>query len=236
MKSLLMFDLDGTVADTNTDLTAAVNHVRAQHGLAALSVATVTTMLGNGLRDLTTRTFADAPSLDFDAVTELVRDYYWSHVVVETCLYDDVLETLAHLKEAGYKLAVVTNKPEGPATTIMDALGVSPYLDCLIGGGRCANLKPHPEPLLLALKETGCEAAKSWIIGDNWTDLGAAANAGVKACFCTYGYGSKRDYAFDVEIASFRELEKILLPLVQPKPQPNLITTDYLTRPLAATK
>ena len=45
----------------------------------------------------------------------------------------------------------------------------------------------------------------------DWTDLGAAANAGVKACFCTYGYGSKRDYAVDVEIASFRELEKILL-------------------------
>ena len=93
----------------------------------------------------------------------------------------------------------------------MDGLGVSPYLDCLIGGGRCAKLKPDPEPLFTALKETGCDAAQSWIIGDNWTDLGAAANAGVKACFCTYGYGSKRDYAVDVEIASFRELEKILL-------------------------
>ena len=210
-KRLLMFDLDGTVADTCADLAGAVNQARAGFGLAPLSVATVTGLLGNGLRDLTQRTFSDAPPFDLDAVTENVKNYYWSHVVVETCLYDDVLETLAHLKEAGYKLAVVTNKPEGPATTIMDTLGVSPYLDCLIGGGRCANLKPHPEPLLLALKETGCEIAKSWIIGDNWTDLGAAAAVGVKSCFCTYGYGSKRDYAFDVEIASFRELEKILL-------------------------
>ena len=210
-KSLLMFDLDGTIADTCADLAGAVNHVRAEHGLAPLPVATVTSLLGNGLKDLTTRTFADAPPFDVDAVTERVRDYYWSHVVVETCLYDGVLETLAHLKSAGYKLSVVTNKPEGPAKTIMDTLGVSAYLDCLIGGGHCAKLKPDPEPLFAALKETGCEASQSWIIGDNWTDLGAAANAGVKACFCTYGYGSKRDYAFDVEIASFRELENVLL-------------------------
>ena len=206
-----MFDLDGTVADTCADLAGAVNHVRAEHGLAALPVATVTSLLGNGLKDLTTRTFTDAPPIDVDAVTERVKNYYWSHVVDETCLYDGVLETLAHLKAAGYKLAVITNKPEGPAKTIMDGLGVSPYLDCLIGGGRCAKLKPDPEPLITALKETGCDAAQSWIIGDNWTDLGAAANAGVKACFCTYGYGSKRDYAVDVEIASFRELEKIML-------------------------
>jgi phosphoglycolate phosphatase len=215
-KSLLMFDLDGTIADTCADLAGAVNHVRAEHGLAPLSVAKVTSLLGNGLKDLTTRTFADAPPFDVDAVTERVRDYYWSHVVDKTCLYDGVLETLAHLKEAGYKLSVVTNKPEGPAKTIMDTLGVSKYLDCLIGGGHCAKLKPDPEPLFVALKETGCEAASSWIIGDNWTDLGAAANAGVKACFCTYGYGSKRDYAFDVEIASFRELENVLLTTKQP--------------------
>ena len=213
---MLMFDLDGTVADTCADLAGAVNHVRAEHGLAPLSVAKVTSLLGNGLKDLTTRTFADAPSFDVDAVTERVRDYYWSHVVVKTCLYDGVLETLAHLKEAGYKLSVVTNKPEGPAKTIMDTLGVGAYLDCLIGGGHCAKLKPDPEPLFAALKETGCDAASSWIIGDNWTDLGAAANAGVKACFCTYGYGSKRDYAFDVEIASFRELENVLLTTKQP--------------------
>ena len=211
-----MFDLDGTIADTCADLAGAVNHVRAEHGLAPLSVAKVTSLLGNGLKDLTTRTFADAPPFDVDAVTERVRDYYWSHVVDKTCLYDGVLETLAHLKEAGYKLSVVTNKPEGPAKTIMDTLGVSKYLDCLIGGGHCAKLKPDPEPLFVALKETGCEAASSWIIGDNWTDLGAAANAGVKACFCTYGYGSKRDYAFDVEIASFRELENVLLATKQP--------------------
>ena len=215
-KSLLMFDLDGTVADTCADLAGAVNHVRAEHGLAPLSVAKVTSLLGNGLKDLTTRTFADAPPFDVDAVTERVRDYYWSHVVDKTCLYDGVLETLAHLKAAGYKLSVVTNKPEGPAKTIMDTLGVSKYLDCLIGGGHCAKLKPDPEPLFAALKETGCDAASSWIIGDNWTDLGAAANAGVKACFCTYGYGSKRDYAFDVEIASFRELENVLLTTKQP--------------------
>ena len=211
-----MFDLDGTVADTCADLAGAVNHVRAEHGLAALPVATVTSLLGNGLKDLTTRTFTDAPPIDVDAVTERVKNYYWSHVVDETCLYDGVLETLAHLKAAGYKLSVVTNKPEGPAKTIMDTLGVGAYLDCLIGGGHCAKLKPDPEPLFAALKETGCDAASSWIIGDNWTDLGAAANAGVKACFCTYGYGSKRDYAFDVEIASFRELENVLLATKQP--------------------
>ena len=181
-----------------------------------MSVAKVTSLLGNGLKDLTTRTFADAPPFDVDAVTERVRDYYWSHVVDKTCLYDGVLETLAHLKATGYKLSVVTNKPEGPAKTIMDTLGVSKYLDCLIGGGHCAKLKPDPEPLFAALTETGCDAASSWIIGDNWTDLGAAANAGVKACFCTYGYGSKRDYAFDVEIASFRELENVLLTTKQP--------------------
>ena len=175
-----MFDLDGTVADTCADLAGAVNHVRAEHGLAALPVATETSLLGNGLKDLTTRTFTDAPPIDVDAVTERVKNYYWSHVVDETCLYDGVLETLAHLKASGYKLAVITNKPEGPAKTIMDGLGVSPYLDCLIGGGRCAKLKPDPEPLFTALKETGCDAAQSWIIGDNWTDLGAAANAGVK--------------------------------------------------------
>ena len=81
-----MFDLDGTVADTCADLAGAVNHVRAEHGLAPLSVAKVTSLLGNGLKDLTTRTFADAPPFDVDAVTERVRDYSWSHVVDKTCL------------------------------------------------------------------------------------------------------------------------------------------------------
>ena len=209
MQSLILFDLDGTLIDSRRDLAQAVNDVRVELGLGELSVPTVTGFVGNGVVRLAERAFVgvDAP---IDDIVGRVRAAYRRRMLETTGLYPGVRQAVTDLHDMGYALAVVTNKPREFVGHILEHVGLGGCFASLVGGDSCEQLKPSPEPLFLALREAGCAADGSWMVGDNYTDLAAARAAGLKSCFCAYGFGQRGGEASDMTVESLAELAAAL--------------------------
>ncbi|OQA80881.1 MAG: Phosphoglycolate phosphatase [Lentisphaerae bacterium ADurb.Bin242] len=206
----VVFDLDGTLADTVADIANSVNLTRREYGLDPLPLSQVVSYTGDGARKLLERSFADHP-IDLDeGVGRMVRHYY-ENPVVATKLYPGVREGLATLKKAGWKLAVVTNKPGEVARLILRHLGVEHFLNDVIGGSDGFPLKPDPATLLHLLEKYKADPARSWVLGDNHTDIHAAANAGMKSAFAAWGFGFLDGAVCDVRVESFEYFTHLLL-------------------------
>ena len=204
MQSLILFDLDGTLIDSRRDLTRAVDDVRGELGLAELSVATVTGFVGNGVVRLAERAFAGVGT-PIDDLVRRIRAAYRERMLEQTGLYPGVEQALTDLGDMGYPMAVVTNKPREFVGHILEHLGLGDCFASLVGGDSCAELKPSPAPLLMALREAGAGVAGSWMVGDNYTDLEAARRAGMRSCFCAYGFGERRGETSDLTVGSLAE-------------------------------
>ena len=151
MEKLLVFDLDGTLIDSRADLAAAVNTVRAEQGLDVLTVEQVKSFIGNGIRKLVERSFADA-TVDLSVILERYRTVYYSQSVVHTSLYPGVKAGLEQLQEAGMVSTVLTNKPGGISRSILEALGLIPFIKTVIGAEDGYALKPSSEGLRALMK------------------------------------------------------------------------------------
>jgi phosphoglycolate phosphatase len=193
-KQLLIFDLDGTLADTRADLTTGINLMRAHYGLPALDLNTVTGYIGNGVRRLVERSLQGA-KVDLNEALELDRKFYGEHMLDETVLYPGVRQGLQAMSDAGHKLAVLTNKPGDPSRIILNHLEVASLFLRILGAGDLPNLKPAPDGILALMEETGIPPENTWMIGDHHTDLEAAHNAGVKSGFVTYGIGNHGEFS-----------------------------------------
>jgi phosphoglycolate phosphatase len=202
-KKLLIFDLDGTLAETRYDLTTGINCMRAHYGLSPLTVETVTGFIGNGVRKLVERS-VEGVDVDVDEALALNRKFYAEHMFDKTCLYPGVEEGLGQL--AGHKLAVLSNKPGDPTRAILKHLGVEDRFFRIYGGGDLPNLKPSPDGVEALLEESGMVAENTWMIGDHHTDLEVAHNAGVKSAFVTYGIGHAGEFSADQTWHGFQEL------------------------------
>ena len=202
---LIIFDLDGTLIDSRADLAAGINHMREQFGLDTLSLETVSGYVGNGVRKLVERSLQGA-KVDLDAALEVNKAYYLSHLTVHTFMYPGVEEGLRYLVKAGHQVAVLTNKPGDPSRSILQHFNVAHYFTSIIGGGDVENLKPEPDGILQCLRTTGMDPACAWMIGDHYTDLTAAGNAGIKSAFVRYGFGEERGIEPSAYFASFPEL------------------------------
>ncbi len=206
----VVFDLDGTLADTVADIANSVNLTRREYGLDPLPLSQVVSYTGDGARKLLERSFADHP-IDLDeGVGRMVRHYY-ENPVVATKLYPGVREGLTALKNAGWKLAVVTNKPGLVARVILRHLDVESFLDDVIGGSDGFPLKPDPAPLFHLLEKYKADPARSWVLGDNHTDIHAAVNAGMKSAFAAWGFGFLDAAVCDVRVESFEHFTRLLL-------------------------
>ncbi len=209
-KPIILFDLDGTLVDSLQDLAAAINYTRRHFELPEHSLAGVRSFIGDGLQKLIQRAFADlSPEIGFQPPLQIYREYYRQHLLDQTKPYPGVKETLPQLAKQQF-LGVVTNKPEPEAREICARLELMEYFSVLIGGDTAEKIKPHPDQLLLALRQTGARREGSWMVGDHYTDLAAAAAAGFQACFCTYGLGQKRQEHADANISRFPELLEII--------------------------
>lgn len=204
MKTAL-FDLDGTLIDSRMDLAMAVNLTRQDFGLSPKSVAEVVACVGEGVRVLIERAVPEYPD-QWDAMLPRQRMHYFAHCLDTTTLYPGVKETLSALYSMGWNLAVVTNKP-GPVTRlILNGLGIADCFGAIVGGGDCPRLKPDPAPLFAAASQMEVALdANDWMIGDNFTDLEAGRRAGVKRCFCRFGFGNTRGEAYELAITEMRE-------------------------------
>ena len=210
MPKCVVFDLDGTLAATITDIAASVNRTRTDYGLEELPVDKIVSYTGDGARKLLERSFADHP-IDWDEGLEKMVAHYYAHPAENTSLYPGVAEGLAALKAAGWKLALVTNKPGIVAREIMKTLDIAGYLDDMIGGSDGFPLKPDPAVMFHLMKKYGAAPADSWVLGDNHTDLNSALNAGMNGAYATWGYGFPADAPAKIRVDSFEQFTHYLL-------------------------
>ena len=209
-----IFDLDGTLLDTVEDLTSAFNHMRRTLNFPELSRSIVEKMIGNGMRDVILQSFVgmnvNPSEKEVDFALDTMRNYYLEHTVVHTKPYDGVRETLIVMREKGCKTAVVTNKYTDAAVDILKKFDLDKYFDVVFGNGEGFPLKPAPDLLWESAKRMGCSINECVMVGDNYTDLGSARNAGCKSIFCNYGYGILKDEKADFFIDNFADLKDYL--------------------------
>lgn len=192
----VIFDLDGTLADTAGDLLAAANAALAPEGMALLDPVEDRPVAGRGGRAMIRRAIAkqggepDSAAMIAltDALYPRLLDAYSVRLAHETRLYDGVIACLDALEMAGWRLGICTNKPERLARALMQELGVLHRFGALLGADTLAVRKPDPEHLIETCRRIGADPARSILIGDTETDLRTARNASVPCILTTFGF------------------------------------------------
>jgi phosphoglycolate phosphatase len=207
----LLFDLDGTLVDTAPDLAAALNRLLGEDGRPPLDLASVTGMVGDGAAKLVERAFAATGAPAGDTLEDRVRRFleiYGARVAVDSRPYEGVPEVLAALHDAGWRMAVCTNKPQRPSEDLLRAVGLAPYLQTILGGDRATAKKPDPRHLLQTLELLGATQEQAVMIGDNMNDVTAGRAAGLPVIAVSYGYtrGALSDLGATRLIERFRDL------------------------------
>lgn len=205
---LVIFDLDGTLADTRADLAAAVNRTRTRLGLTPVDFGFVVESVGNGVVKLLERTIPELPEISVQEKKEIWMGEYKAHILDNTVLYDGVEATLKRLAAAGWRLAVLSNKPDSATKMIVEGLGIAEYFSLIRGGAPDVPLKPDPAAVEYAVRESGYDGPLSsvWMVGDNYTDLESARRFGIASCFCRFGFGHAGAEVPDMEIDAMSEL------------------------------
>lgn len=191
MKSVV-FDLDGTLADTSGDLIAAANATFEKiSALPQLDPVKDASTAFQGARAMLKLGFARLGHIPDDAQMQKHFDYlvgfYGENIDHHTFLYDGVVECLVELKARGYILGICTNKPEGLAQTLTERLGIRGHFAALLGADTLPVRKPDAGHLLGTIKQLGGNPSKSVLIGDTITDRNAAKNAWVPCVLVTFG-------------------------------------------------
>lgn len=187
---LWIFDLDGTLVDSLGDIAAALNHGLQSAGLAALPPETVRRFVGDGVKTLVARALAHHGAADVDAaaVTAAVVARYHDHACVLTRLYDGIAPTLQLLREAGAKLAVLTNKPASIARALIAGLPLAAPFDVVVGDGDGYPRKPDPAAAAALAARFGGSPAQTMMVGDGLPDLAMAQAFGCPVAAAGWGY------------------------------------------------
>jgi phosphoglycolate phosphatase len=187
----VLFDLDGTFADTAPDLAAALNHTRATRNLPPLPIEVLRPQASHGSRGLLKAGFGIEPEHpDFIALRDIFLDHYTSHICIHTRLFGGMAQLIDELEQRNIQWGIVTNKPHRFTLPLMQALDYSSRAACLISGDTCAHAKPHPEPMLKACEIIGVTPAQCLYLGDDLRDMQAANAAGMPGIIANYGYVS----------------------------------------------
>jgi phosphoglycolate phosphatase len=186
---LIIFDLDGTLIDSRLDIAHSVNAMRRHMGLGPLEFATVYQYVGNGAPELIRRSLGGrAPETEVQRGVEFFLEHYGAHSLDYTQLYPGVKESLERLRQAGKKMAVLTNKPTVATVKILDGLGASEYFFQVYGGDSLPFKKPNPVGIEKLREETGAHRTATVMVGDSGVDVQTARNAQVPCCGVTYGF------------------------------------------------
>jgi N-acetyl-D-muramate 6-phosphate phosphatase len=186
---LVLFDLDGTLADTAPDLAAAANRQRADRGFDPLPVEHLRPMASHGARGLVGRALGLAPGdADYEAARLEFLAYYEQAICVHTRLFAGMAETLDRLESEGRRWGVVTNKMARFTEPLIEQLGLYRRAACVVSGDSTPHPKPHPAPLQHALKLVGMLAEQAVYVGDDQRDVQAGRAAGLRTIAASYGY------------------------------------------------
>jgi len=188
MTTLILFDFDGTFADTAPDMAMSANRQREKRGLDPLTVSVLRTHVSMGARGMVKASLgidADHPTFE-SAKTEFLADYE-KNSTIHTQLFEGIPELLEQIKAAGMRWGIVTNKITRYAEPIVKWLDL-PDCAVLVCGDTVAYAKPHPLPLQHAAKTVGFEVDQCVYIGDDLRDIQAAKSAGMASIAAAYGY------------------------------------------------
>ncbi|MDZ4202794.1 MAG: HAD-IA family hydrolase [Gallionella sp.] len=189
MIKAVLFDLDGTFADTAPDLAAALNHTRATRQLPPLALEIIRPQASHGSRGLLKLGFDIAPDApDYDSLRDIFLDYYERNICTHTTLFPGMDELIAEIEGRDIKWGIVTNKPHRYTVPLMQALGYAERADCLVSGDTCPQSKPHPAPMFKACEIIGVEPEHCLYLGDDLRDMQAANAAAMRGIIASYGY------------------------------------------------
>ena len=186
---LVLFDLDGTLADTAPDLAGAVNRMLMARGRPPLPLADLRPVASHGARGLLGRAFGVAPpDPEFEALRQEFFREYEGALCVESSLFPAMNEALIELEHRGVLWGIVTNKVARFTEPLVRALGLHERAACVVSGDTAARAKPDPAPLLHALAATTTAADVSVYVGDDLRDIQAGRAAGMRTVAVSYGY------------------------------------------------
>ena len=189
---VVVFDLDGTLADTAPDLTAALNHSLVFLGRTTIPEEVVRHMVGHGVRALLHNGLAatgDVNEALIDAAFPIFLDYYGDHICDGSTKFPGLEKALDELAAMGVKLAICTNKLEGLSIKFIDAIGWQNRFDALVGGDTVGIRKPDPAPLLEAIAR--CGGGRAAFVGDSITDTTTGKAAGIPTVAVTFGFSDR---------------------------------------------
>jgi len=208
MFNLIIFDLDGTLVDTIEDIHECLNTTISKFGFPTISLELTKSYVGDGMKKLVERAVGEE---NFDSkIEEQFRSYYAENIVNRTKLYDGVTDIMNYLSGKNIAAAVISNKSFALTDKIVKHFKLNKYLFSWHGGDSFGEKKPSPVPVLKVLEKYGTTSDNALMVGDNHTDILSGSRAGLKTCFCEYGYGKTGKSKPDFRISKFRDILTII--------------------------
>ena len=213
----MIFDLDGTLVDTAPDLIDSLNYAIAAAGLAPTTYDDLKHLVGHGARVMIKRAFAlrnrELPENELEPLYERFLSHYLEQMPGQSVPYPGIVAALDRLKDAGFTLAVCTNKTTVLALPLLEKLGLSHYFAATTCGDTFEWRKPDARHILGTIEKAGGELASSVMVGDSLNDIASAKNAQIPSVGVTFGYTDvpMAELAPDVIIDSYDELDAALI-------------------------
>jgi phosphoglycolate phosphatase len=185
----VLFDLDGTLADTAPDLAFALNETLKLNNKAPLPFETIRPVVSHGGIALVKLGFGIGPEhSDYATIRQQLLDIYMANIANQTTLFEGMEELLQQLEQRKILWGVVTNKPAWLTEPLMDALSLTQRAASIVSGDTLPENKPHPAPVLYACEQTGSKPHECLYVGDAERDIEAGRRAGLKTLAALFGY------------------------------------------------
>ena len=185
----VLFDLDGTLADTAPDMAHALNLLLKEKDYEPLPFDTIRPWVSHGGLALVRLGFGEERGdVELENLRQRFLEIYAENLCRETHLFPGIAQLLAMLSENGFNWGVVTNKPRYLTEPLVAQLTIQPPPACIVSGDTTTNRKPHPEPMLLACKQAGSDPHECLYVGDAERDIDAGKRAGMKTLVALFGY------------------------------------------------
>lgn len=195
MQKIVIFDMDGTLLDSQKDITISVNYIREQnYKLPPLSEKFIVEAINMEVRNLPELFYGTKVYQESDRL--LFEEHYKMQCIQNPYLYDGVEETLSKLLESGVKLSVATNAPTKFADRMLSHLKVADMFDVIIGADKVAHSKPDPQMIHKILQHYSHDKGRdlAWMVGDNSKDMLSAKNAGIDSMFAIWGFSPESEH------------------------------------------
>ncbi len=212
----IVFDLDGTLADTAADLIDSLNHCLASEGLAPVARADIVGYVGHGGRFMISKVHEDRgidlPEDRLDLLVDIFLDHYRQNIPGSSRPFQGAVECIRAFREGGFATAICTNKYEELSVSLIDGLGLASLFDANCGSDTFTFRKPDPRHLIETILKAGAEPTRSLMIGDSQTDILTAKAADIPVVAVDFGYSPEpvRTYGPDRVISHFSELTPAL--------------------------